>query len=154
MKAYAKTLAPIAPLLICALLPSCAQVSAPTYSSSELGVALTLEHVKIVSLRRVAISNEEPGVGTVAGGIAGGVAGSMIGSGKASIIGAVGGALGGLFLGSQADKGSSSAKALEITFVRTNGQESVLVQPFDGTTFVIGEQVRLISSGHSSRITH
>jgi outer membrane lipoprotein SlyB len=141
-------------LALVPLLSGCAEVGVPRYTPSEVGVTLNSERVKITNVRKVLIHDGEPGAGTLAGGIAGGVAGSMIGSGKASALGAVGGALGGLFLGNQADKHIGASKALEISFVRTNGRESVLVQPDNGEVFLPGQEARWISNRSSSRITH
>jgi outer membrane lipoprotein SlyB len=141
-------------LALLSLLTGCAEVGVPRYKPSEVGVTLNAERVKITNVRKVLVHDGEPGAGTLAGGIAGGVAGSMIGSGKASALGAVGGALGGLFLGNQADKHIGATKALEISFVRTNGRESVLVQPDNGEVFLPGQEARFLSSRGSNRITH
>jgi outer membrane lipoprotein SlyB len=141
-------------LTVISLVTGCAEPNTPRYAPSEIGVTLNSERVKITSVRKVLVHAEGPGAGTLAGGIAGGVAGSMIGGGKASVLGAVGGALGGLFLGDQADKHIGATKALEISFVRTNGRESVLVQLDNGEVFLPGEEARFLSSRGSSRITH
>jgi outer membrane lipoprotein SlyB len=149
-----KSLQLTANLALLSLVAGCAEVGVPRYTPSEVGVTLNAERVKITSVRKVLVHDGERGAGTLAGGITGGVAGSMIGSGKASALGAVGGALGGLFLGNQADKHIGATKALEISFVRTNGRESVLVQPDNGEVFLPGQEARFLSSRGSNRITH
>jgi len=146
-------LASAAPLLFA----SCAQQSltGDTYSRGEAGRAQSVSTGKITSIRNVAIQGNSA-AGAIIGGLAGGILGNEIGSGStANNLGAVGGAAAGAALGSRLEQSMGTKQGLEITVKLDNGRSISAVQESNKReSFNVGDRVRVLSNGSTTRITH
>ncbi len=104
-------------------------------------------------MRQVKLEGTKSPVGTVAGGAVGGIAGSSVGGGRGSAIAAVIGAVAGGIAGSALEEGITRKDALEITVKLDGGGLIAIVQEAD-EAFNIGENVRIIENGGTSRVSH
>lgn len=107
----------------------------------------------VESVRRVTIEGGRGEVGAASGAVVGGVAGSNVGSGKGTVVGSILGAVVGGIAGSAIERNVTKKEGLEITVKLDNGELRAVTQEAD-EQFHPGERVRLLSSGHSARITH
>lgn len=146
-------IAAAAPLLFV----SCAQQSltGDTYSRGEAGRAQSVNAGKITSIRNVAIQGNSA-MGGLIGGIAGGVLGNEIGSGStANTLGAVGGAAAGAAIGSRLEQSMGTKQGLEITVKLDKGGSVSAVQEVNKReSFNVGDRVRVLSNGSTTRVTH
>jgi outer membrane lipoprotein SlyB len=107
----------------------------------------------VESIRNVVIDNGQSGVGTLGGAALGGLAGNTLGKGNGSIAGAIGGAIVGGVVGSQVEQNINNKPGLEITVKLDNGSLVAITQAAD-EPFNIGDRVRLLSNGRTTRVTH
>ena len=139
------------------LFASCAQTSltGDTYSRNEAGRAQSVSTGRITSIRNVAIQGNST-AGALIGAIAGGVLGNEIGSGStANNLGALGGGAVGAALGSRAQQSLSTKQGLEITVKLDSGRSISAVQEINKReSFNVGDRVRVLSNGSTTRITH
>jgi outer membrane lipoprotein SlyB len=139
------------------LFASCAQQSltGDTYSRGEAGRAQSVSTGEITSIRNVAIQGNST-AGAIIGGLAGGILGNEIGSGStANNLGAVAGGAAGAALGSRAQQAMGTKQGLEITVKLDSGRSISAVQEINKReSFSIGERVRVLSNGSTTRITH
>ena len=106
----------------------------------------------IDSVREVNIEGTRSGVGAAAGGVVGGVAGNTIGQGRGAVVGAVVGAVAGGIAGAVTEQAVTKQKGLELTVRLDNGQYIAVTQAAD-ETFVVGDAVKILGSGGTSRVT-
>ena len=146
----------IAVLLLSAMtaLSGCASnLSGDSYSRSEARRAQTVEYGEIVSLRPVQIEGTKTPVGAGAGAVVGGVGGSTLGGGKGSTIMAVIGAVAGGMAGAAVEEGVTRSQGVEITVKLDNGRTVAIVQGLSPhEKFVVGDQVRVLTTGGTSRV--
>ncbi|MEL0028350.1 MAG: hypothetical protein VW625_06775 [Perlucidibaca sp.] len=137
-------------------LAGCAsQQTGDVYTRDEARQPATVQSGAIVALRPVTIEGTKSPVGAAAGSIAGGVAASAIGGGRGSAISAVIGAVAGGLLGGAAEEGLTRAQGVELIIRLDNGSERAYVQALqENERFVVGERVRIISTGSNSRVQH
>jgi outer membrane lipoprotein SlyB len=90
------------------------------------------------------------GSGCGAGGIA---AGSSIGGGNGSIAAGIVGAVAGGLIGQKIEQSNSQKRGLEITVRLDSGEFRAITQDAD-ELFRVGERVRLLSNGRTTRVTH
>ena len=107
----------------------------------------------VESIRNVIIDYGQSGVGTMGGAALGGLAGNTIGKGNGSIAGAIGGAIAGGLIGQQVERNVNSRPGLEITVKLDNGSLTAITQEAD-EQFNVGDRVRLLSNGRTTRVTH
>ncbi|MDD3275697.1 MAG: glycine zipper 2TM domain-containing protein [Kiritimatiellales bacterium] len=139
-------------LIATALIAGCASSpSGDVYSRNQTMQAQTIQMGTVESVRNVQIEGTKSGVGAVSGGIAGGVLGSTIGSGKGSTLAALGGAALGAVGGSMAEEKLTKKAGLEITVQLDGGSLIAVVQEAD-VMFSVGERVRVLSGGGTTRI--
>jgi outer membrane lipoprotein SlyB len=143
------TLAVAATLGGCAVAPH----SASVYRSYQTQNEQIVRMGQVESVREVIIANRDTGTGTTAGAALGGLAGSNIGGGTGSIAAAIVGAVAGGAIGSHAEKNLNNRKGFEITVKLDSGELRAITQEAD-ELFRPGERVRLLSSGHTTRVTH
>jgi len=136
------------------LLTGCpAGLGSKDYSREQARTAQKVEMGVVESVRLVKIEGTKSNVGTVAGAAVGGVAGSTVGSGKGSWVGAgVGAVLGGLG-GAAAEEAVTRQDGVEITVKLDSGQVIAITQAAD-EEFRVGDRVRLLSGGGTTRVTH
>lgn len=136
------------------LLTGCpAGLGSKDYSREQARTAQDVQMGVVESVRVVKIEGTKSGVGTVAGAAVGGVAGSTVGSGKGSWVGAgVGAVLGGLG-GSAAEEAATRQEGVEITVKLDSGRMIAITQAPD-EEFRVGDRVRVLSGGGTTRVTH
>lgn len=136
------------------LLTGCpAGLGSKDYSRDQARTAQDVQMGVVESVRMVKIEGTKSGVGTVAGAAVGGVAGSTVGSGKGSWVGAgVGAVLGGLG-GAAAEEAVTKQDGVEITVKLDSGRMIAITQAPD-EEFRVGDRVRVLSGGGTTRVTH
>jgi outer membrane lipoprotein SlyB len=128
--------------------------SGSVYRSGEAGREQVVRMGVVESVRNVTIDKGENGIGTVAGGALGGLAaGRNIGSGTGALAAGIVGALAGGIAGQRIENSASRQAGVEITVRLDNGQLRAITQDAD-ESFRVGERVRLVSSGRTTRVTH
>lgn len=142
-------LAIIAPLFL-----GCASgLGSKDYSRDQARVAQDVQMGVVESVRAVNIEGTKTPVGAGAGAVVGGVAGSTVGGGRGSIVGAtVGAVLGGLG-GAAAEEAVTRQGGVEITVKLDSGQLLAITQAAD-EEFRIGDRVRVLSGGGTTRVSH
>jgi outer membrane lipoprotein SlyB len=142
-------LAIIAPLFL-----GCASgLGSKDYSRDQARVAQDVQMGVVESVRAVNIEGTKTPVGAGAGAVVGGVAGSTVGGGRGSIVGAtVGAVLGGLG-GAAAEEAVTRQGGLEITVKLDSGQLLAITQAAD-EAFRVGDRVRVLSGGGTTRVSH
>ncbi len=139
------------------LLVSCAEQSltGDTYSRDQARRGQTVQMGEIVALKNVKIEGDAQS-GKVLGGIAGGFLGSNIGSGRAArTAGAIGGAAAGSVIGSHASQGLGSRQGVEITVRLDSGKTIAVVQEVNPREpFAVGQRVRVLSDGRTTRVAY
>lgn len=127
--------------------------SGSVYSRDEARREATVREGIVDSVRSVTIEGTKTPIGTIAGGAVGGIAGSNVGGGSGQAVGAIIGAVAGGLVGSAAEEGLTRRAGYEITVRLNNGELRSIVQEAD-EVFKPGEQVRLISQGGVTRVSH
>ncbi len=150
-----KTTQLLAIALLSLFLGACASSnSGAVYSRDDARKVQTVKTGVIEGVRQVKLEGTKTPIGTGAGAVVGGVAGGSIGSGgRTSAVGAVLGALVGGIAGAMAEEGITRKDALEITVKLDGGALIAIVQEAD-EPFKIGEKVRIIENGSTSRVSH
>lgn len=128
--------------------------SGTIYRSSEAGREQSVRTGTVESVRNVLIDKGQNGVGTLAGGALGGLAaGSNIGSGTGAIAASIIGMVAGGVAGQHIETNVTRRPGVEITVRMDNGNLRAITQDAD-EPFRVGERVRLVSSGRTTRVTH
>ena len=141
-------------VLMVLLLAACVSSnSGSVYSRDDARKIQTVKTGIVESVRQVQLEGTQSPVGAVAGGAIGGIAGGSVGSGRSSSIFAILGALVGGVAGSMAEEVVTRKDALEITVKLDGGGLVAIVQEAD-ETFNVGEAVRIIEDGETSRVSH
>lgn len=140
--------------LLSILVAACASSnSGSVYSRDDARKVQTVRTGIVESVRQVKLEGTKTPIGTVAGGAVGGIAGSSVGGGRGSAIAAVIGAVAGGIAGSAIEEGVTRKDGLEITIKLDGGGLVAVVQEAD-EAFNIGEKVRLIENGSTTRVSH
>jgi len=143
-------------ILCCTVLTGCAVQpnSGSVYSSHQAGREQTVRTGVVESVREVTIDKGQSGVGTLAGGALGGIAaGSNIGRGNGAIAAGILGAVAGGVAGKHVESNLTQRRGLEITVRLDSGGLRAVTQDAD-EAFRVGDRVRLLSTGRSTRVTH
>ncbi|OYY96270.1 MAG: hypothetical protein B7X95_04060 [Methylophilaceae bacterium 17-44-8] len=127
--------------------------SGSVYKREDARKVQTVKTGIVESVRQVKLEGTKSPVGTVAGGAIGGIAGSSIGGGRGSAIAAVIGAVAGGLAGSAAEEVVTRKDGIEITVKLDGGGLIAIVQEAD-ETFQLGEKVRIVENGETSRVSH
>lgn len=137
------------------VLTGCAtpQNSTNVYQSRQVMGEQSVRMGVVESIRNVVIDYGQSGVGTMGGAALGGLAGNTVGRGNGSVAGAIGGAIVGGLIGQQVEKNVNSKPGLEITVKLDNGSLTAITQEAD-EQFNVGDRVRLLSNGRTTRVTH
>ena len=123
------------------------------YSRDQARTTQEVQLGVVESVRTVKIEGTKSIVGTGAGAVVGGVAGSKIGGGKGSIIGATAGAVLGGLGGAAAEEAITRQDGLEITVKLDSGRIIAVTQAAD-EDFRVGDRVRVLTGGGTTRVTH
>jgi outer membrane lipoprotein SlyB len=142
-------------LLLAAGLTGCvvAPHSASVYSGRQTQNEQSVRMGTVDSVREVSIANGSTGTGTMAGAALGGLAGSGVGGGKGAVAATIAGAVVGGIIGSNIEADANKRRGVEITVRLDNGDLTAVTQEAD-EAFRVGERVRLLSSGRTTRVTH
>ncbi|MES1998116.1 MAG: glycine zipper 2TM domain-containing protein [Pseudomonadota bacterium] len=122
------------------------------YSRNQTRSVQEVQTGVVTDVRLVKIEGTKTPIGTGAGAVVGGVAGSTLGSGKGSVVGAVVGAVAGGLAGSAIEEGATRQKGLEIT-VRLNSGRTIAVTQAADEDIRVGDRVRVLSGGGTTRVT-
>lgn len=137
-----------------AALAGCAQgLGGGSYTRDEARREQNVRLGVVESVRPVQLEGTRSGVGPAAGAVVGGVAGSTVGGGRGSTIAAVIGAVAGGVAGQALEEGTTKRTGVEVTVKLNNGALVAIVQEAD-ETFRVGDRVRILSDGRTSRVTH
>ncbi|TDK63506.1 outer membrane lipoprotein [Sapientia aquatica] len=142
-------LATIIALTGCAVTPNSANVYQARQTQGEQSVRMGV----VESVRNVLIDKGQSGVGTLGGAALGGLAGSTVGKGNGSVAAAIGGAIAGGLIGQHVEQNMNNKPGLEITVKLDNGNLAAITQDAD-EAFNVGDRVRLLSDGRTTRVTH
>jgi len=139
--------------LLCAalafMLTACAS---PLPSSSTEGTTL-IQAGHVVDVHDVtSVGGQTTGIGALVGGVLGAVAGSNIGGGYGSTAAAIGGSVAGGYAGHQMEA-STPRKGTAVTVQLENGDQRVF-NTDSAETFSVGDAVRIVTNGASTRIMH
>jgi outer membrane lipoprotein SlyB len=142
-------------LMLAAGLTGCvvAPHSASVYEGRQTQNEQSVRMGTVDAVREVSINHRDTGTGTLTGAALGGLAGSTVGGGKGSIAAGIAGAVVGGIIGSNVEADANKKKGLEITVRLDNGDLRAITQEAD-EGFRVGERVRLLSSGRTTRVTH
>ncbi len=123
------------------------------YSREQTRTVQEVQMGIVEAVREVNIEGTKTPIGAGAGAVVGGVAGSTVGGGKGSVVGAaVGAVLGGLG-GAAAEEAITRNKGVEITVKLDSGRLIAITQTAD-ETFQVGDRVRILSGGGTTRVSH
>lgn len=127
------------------------------YSGDQTRQTQIIQRGTVTEVRNIDIVARQTGIGALTGGALGGIAGSKnggTGSDKSAATAIVGMVIGGL-VGNAVDKNLSTLKGQEITIVLTSGVEIAISQEVDEKEgpFNVGERVRILSGGGTTRVT-
>ncbi len=136
------------------LLAGCASgTGGKDYSRAQTRSPQEVQMGIVETVRAVNIEGTKTPIGAGAGAVIGGVAGSTVGSGRGSAVGAaVGAVLGGLG-GAAAEEGITREKGVEITVKLDSGRLIAITQAAD-ETFQVGDRVRILTGGGTTRVSH
>jgi len=137
-----------------AVLGGCASgIGGKDYSREQARTVQEVQMGVVESVREVSVEGTKTPIGAGAGAVVGGVAGSTVGGGKGSIVGAtVGAVLGGLG-GAATEEAVTRQKGVEITVKLDSGRLIAITQAAD-EAFRVGDRVRVLSGGGTTRVTH
>lgn len=139
-------------LLVIALLSGCASPPSQPVNSTQ-GTTL-VETGQVVNVRDVTVrGGRSSGIGAFAGAVLGSVAASTIGSGHGSTVASIGGALAGGMAGQHVEESAASDSKTEVS-VRLDSGEIRTFNVDPGTSFRIGDTVKVTTSAGMTRITH
>ena len=123
------------------------------YSRDQTRSVQEVQMAVVESVREVNIEGTKTPVGAAAGAVIGGVAGSTVGSGTGSTLAtAVGAVLGGVG-GAAVEEGVTRQKGVEITVRLDSGRLIAITQAAD-ESFRVGDRVRVLSGGGTTRVSH
>lgn len=150
-------LAALSGLLVTAAvgLPGCASsLSGDSYSRTEARRVMNVRYAVVEEVRPVKLEGTKTAVGPVAGAAVGGVAGSSVGQGKGAAVAAVIGAVAGGLAGAAIEEGTTRKPGVEITLRMENNPNSLIavVQEDSGENFQVGERVRVVEDGGTTRV--
>lgn len=126
--------------------------SGSVFSRDQARTVHTVKTGIVESVRQVQIEGTQTPVGAIAGGAIGGIAGGGFGGGRTSSVTTILGALAGGLVGGMAEEAITRKSGLEITVRLDGGGLVAIVQEAD-ETFTVGQAVRIIQNGSTSRVT-
>jgi outer membrane lipoprotein SlyB len=142
-------------LCIGAVAPGCVSQSGtkPTIVSSTQGTTL-VQTGEVTEVRDVTVrGGRGSAAGSVIGSLAGGIAGSHIGGGHGRTLATIVGATAGGWAGDHAGKAGSGKPVTKVT-VRTENGDAYTYDTEPGEPFRVGDRVKIVTEGGSTRIMH
>ena len=135
------------------VLGGCASgLGARDYQRTEARRAMTVQYGVIQEVRVVKLEGTKTPLGSLGGAAIGGIAGSTVGGGRGASVATVIGAIAGGVAGSAVEEGVTRQTGLELTVRLDSGQTLAVVQADEGEGFRIGDRVRVLEDGRSTRV--
>lgn len=129
-------------------------LSGDSYSRTEARRVMNVKYAVVEEVRPVKLEGTKTPIGPVAGAAVGGIAGSSVGGGKGAAVAAVIGAVAGGVAGAAIEEGATRKPGVEITVRMENGSLIAVVQEDAGENFQVGERVRVVEDGGTTRVAH
>lgn len=149
-----RIIAAIVGVTVFVLLGGCAPgLGGGSYSRDQVRNEQNVRMGVVEGVREVKIEGTRSGVGPMAGAVVGGVAGSTVGQGRGATVGAVLGSVAGGVAGQAAEQVGTRQTGVEVTIRLDSGGLIAVTQAAD-ETFRIGDRVRVLSDGRTTRVTH
>ena len=138
------------------LLSGCAStLSGESYSRDEARRTQQVQIGVVEFVRPVVIEGTKTPIGAGAGAIIGGIAGGAVGEGRGSAISSVLGSVAGGLAGAAAEEQVTKRQGVEVTVRLESGKVIAIVQEeAPNETFTVGERVRVLSVGGTTRVSH
>lgn len=134
-------------------LAACSTTSPDVVKRGDAQRLSTVQDAVVINVRPVVVEGSQSGIGGTAGAVAGGVAGSSVGGRREAVVVGVLGAVAGAVVGNAVERGATREQALEIIVQMRNGERRAIVQAQGNESFQPGDQVVLISTGGTTRVT-
>lgn len=122
------------------------------YQRTEARRTMSVQYGVIDAIRVVKLEGTKTPLGSLGGAAIGGIAGSTLGSGRGASVATVIGAIAGGVAGSAVEEGATRQTGIELTVRLDNGQILATVQADEGEGFRVGDRVRVLGDGRSSRV--
>lgn len=123
-----------------------------TYGRAEARRMMTVQYGVVEAVRPVQLEGTKSPLGAGAGAVVGGVAGSGVGGGRGQIVGATVGAVVGGLAGAALEEVATRKPGVEVTVRLENGRVIAVVQEDQGEGFRVGERVRVVNDGGTTRV--
>jgi len=140
-------------LAVTAALAACSTTSPDVIQRGDAQRLSQVQDAVVLNVRPVVVDGSQSGIGGAAGAVAGGVAGSSVGGNREQIVVGVLGAVAGAVIGNAAERFGTREQAYEIMVQLRNGERRAIVQAQGTENFQPGDQVVLVSTGGTTRVT-
>jgi outer membrane lipoprotein SlyB len=134
-------------------LAACSTTSPDVIQRGDAQRLSQVQDAVVLNVRPVVVEGSQSGLGGATGAVAGGVAGSSVGGSREQIVVGVLGAVAGAVIGNAAERYGTREQAYEIMVQLRNGERRAIVQAQGNETFQPGDQVVLVSTGGTTRVT-
>ncbi len=148
-----KKLQQLAGAAVLVALSACSTTSPDVIQRGDAQRLSSVQDAVVLNVRPVTVDGSQSGIGGVAGGVVGGVAGSSVGGRREAVVVGVLGAVVGAVAGNLVERGVTREQAYEIMVQLRNGERRAIVQAQGNETFQPGDQVVLVSTGGTTRVT-
>ncbi len=128
------------------------ELTGSNYDRYEARTMQTIQFGEIVEIELVKLDGTESGIGSLAGAATGGIAASNIGGGRGQGLAVIAGAVAGGVLGNYAERKSTETDALNFTVRLDNGSFISVVQQSEGNSLLVGDRVKVMTQGRTSRL--
>lgn len=139
--------------LVALALTACSTTNPDVIQRGDAQRLSQVQDAVVVNVRPVVVEGSQSGIGGAAGAVAGGVAGSSVGGHREGVIVGVLGAVAGAVIGNTAERYGTREQALELIVQLRNGERRAIVQAQGNESFQPGDQVTLVSTGGTTRVT-
>lgn len=140
-------------IAVTAALAACTTTSPDVIQRGDAQRLSQVQDAVVLNVRPVVVDGSQSGIGGAAGAVAGGVAGSSVGGSREQIVVGVLGAVAGAVIGNAAERYGTREQAYEIMVQLRNGERRAIVQAQGNENFQPGDQVVLVSTGGTTRVT-
>lgn len=139
--------------LLALALGACATSSPDVIQRGDAQRLSSVQDAVVLNVRPVTVDGSQSGIGGAAGAVVGGVAGSGASNGRTGAVVGVVGAVVGAVAGNAIERASTREAAVEILVQLRNGERRAIVQAQGSEVFQAGDQVVLVSTGSTTRVT-
>ena len=136
-----------------AALAACSTTSPDVIQRGDAQRLSQVQDAVVLNVRPVVVEGSQSGLGGATGAVAGGVAGSSVGGSREQVVVGVLGAVAGAVIGNAAERYGTREQAYEIMVQLRNGERRAIVQAQGNENFQPGDQVVLVSTGGTTRVT-